>query len=521
MVWERNHFNPGTATTMIQRFKEYIFILNYLGALLSLFGLLLFIPLVVQFYYRETMAGTHLIAAFTIPGLILFFGGILLQKNIPVRIPSVQEGMVITALAWIAAALVSSLPFIIGINKPVIDAIFEATSGITASGLTVFTGLDQLPKCLLFWRSLLQWVGGVGVLTFFLAVSFRGGSTSAALFVAEGHKITSRRPVPGIFNTIKIIWMIYVSLTISCFFLLWLEGLPPFEALNHALTVVSTGGFSTHDRSISFFAHYPYAELIEYTLIFFMIMGGINFLIHYKIYTGDWRSMYKDYEIRWFWSLLVGCTILVCLDHLLYNPQEISYTADNLVAGFQQLHDLFRKSLFQVTSLLTSTGYSVQDINSTFFPALAKQLFLLLMLVGGCVGSTAGGFKLLRLGILWETLKSEFTRSISSPKRIVPLVIHGQVIEHREIQRVTALLFAWLLIVFSGAGITVLFSDLTGWESFSGMLSAVSNMGPFYFSVEKLAGIHPLVKLNYTMGMLIGRLEILPFFVLFSRKSWQ
>ncbi|MCD6150622.1 MAG: TrkH family potassium uptake protein [Deltaproteobacteria bacterium] len=506
---------------MIRRIKEYLFIVNYLGALLTLFGLLLFIPLIVQLYYQETMTDSHLIAAFTIPGLILFFGGILLQKKIPVRIPSVQEGMVITALAWLSAALVSSLPFIIGINKPVIDAIFEATSGITASGLTVFTGLDQLPKCILFWRSLLQWVGGVGVLTFFLAVSFRGGSTSAALFVAEGHKIASRRPVPGIFNTIKIIWMIYGSLTISCFFLLWLEGLPPFEALNHAMTVVSTGGFSTHDRSISFFAHYPHAELIEYTLIFFMLMGGINFLIHYKIFTGEWRSIYQDYEIRWFWSLLAGCTILICLDHLLHSPQGISYLADNLSAAFHHLHEMFRKSLFQVASLLTSTGYTVQNINSTFFPALAKQLFLLLMLVGGCVGSTSGGFKLLRLGILWETLKSEFIRSISSSKRVVPLVIHGQVIEHREIQRVTALLFAWLLIIFTGAGITAFFSDLNAWEGFSGMLSAVSNMGPFYFSIERLANIHPLIKLTYAMGMLIGRLEILPFFVLFSRKSWQ
>ncbi len=507
--------------TMIRHIRKYLFIANYLGALFTLFGLLLLIPLTVQLYYRETIPGTHLIAAFITPALTLFFGGILLQKKIPVIIPSVQEGMIITALAWISAALVSSLPFIIGINKPVIDAIFEATSGITASGLTVFTGLDQLPKCILFWRSLLQWVGGVGVLTFFLAVSFRGGSTSAALFIAEGHKIASRRPVPGIFNTIKIIWIIYCSLTVSCFFLLWLEGFPPFEALNHALTVVSTGGFSTHDRSIAFFANYPHAELIEYTLILFMIMGGINFLIHYKVVTGEWRSIYKDYELRWFWSLLAGCTLLICLDHLLHSPQGISYTADNLLTTFHHLHEMFRKSLFQVVSLLTSTGYTVQDINSAFFPALAKQLFLLLMFVGGCVGSTSGGFKILRLGILWQTLRSEFIRSISSSKRVVPPVIHEQVIKHREIQRVTALLFAWLLIIFTGAGISVFFSDLSSWEGFSGMLSAVSNMGPFYFSIERLTYIHPLVKLTYSLGMLIGRLEILPFLVLFSRKSWQ
>jgi trk system potassium uptake protein TrkH len=506
---------------MMRRFKEYLFIFNYLGTLLALFGLLMLLPLLVQIYYREGAAGTQLMMAFIIPAAMLFSIGMLLQKKIPNRIPTVREGMVITALAWLLAAAVSSLPFIIGNGKPVVDALFEAASGITASGLTVFTGLDQLPRCLLFWRSLLQWVGGIGVLTFFLAVSFRGGSTSAALFAAEGHKIASRRPVPGIFNTVKIIWTIYASFTISCFLLLWLEGLSPFDALNHALTVVSTGGFSTHDRSIAHFSHYSHAVLIEYTLIFYMLMGGINFLIHYQVFSGTWRTIYRDYEIRWFWGLLAGATILVCLDHLLHSPQEISWAADNIATGLRSLHALFRKSLFQVSSLLTSTGYTVQDINSAFFPALAKQLFLLLMFTGGCVGSTAGGFKLLRVGVLWEGLKSEFIRSTSTSKRVVPLVIHGQVIKHREIQRVAALLTAWLLAVFAGAGIGVFFADLNGWESFSGMLSAVSNMGPFFFSIEKLAAIHPVVKLTYALGMLVGRLEILPFMVLFSRKSWQ
>ncbi|MBN2332829.1 MAG: TrkH family potassium uptake protein [Deltaproteobacteria bacterium] len=499
---------------MIKHVKQYLFILNYLGALLTIFGLLLFLPLFVQACYQEKMIGTHLFAAFALPGIGLILGGILMQKKIPIRIPTVKEGMMITALAWVSAAGVSSIPFIIGMKTPAINALFEATSGITASGLTVFTGLDSMPKCMLFWRSLLQWVGGVGILTFFLAVSFRGGSASATLFSAEGHKIAGKRPVPGIFNTVKIIWMIYGSLTLSCFVLLWLEGIPLFDAINHTLTVVSTGGFSTHDASISFFSAGRNGPLIEYTLIFFMLMGGINFLIHYKVCTGEWRALYRDYEIRWFWSILLGGTMLITIDHLTHVPGAGTWSP-------YHLHEVVRKSLFQVSSVLTSTGYATEHINNPFFPALAKQLFLLMMFSGACAGSTAGGYKLLRLGILWETLKSELIRSVSSPKRVVPVVIHGQVIANQEIRRITAVLFAWLMIIFMGAGVSVFFSDLNGWEAFSGMLSAVSNMGPHYFSVERLAATHPLVKSVYVIGMLVGRLEILPFLVLFSRTSWR
>ncbi|MBN2231978.1 MAG: TrkH family potassium uptake protein [Deltaproteobacteria bacterium] len=498
---------------MIRHVKERLFIFNYLGALLTIFGLLLFLPLAVQLWFAPDLTSTRLLAAFVLPALGLVVGGLTLQKKVPGRIPTVREGMIITALAWMTAALVSSLPFVIALGTSLPDAVFEATSGITASGLTVFTGLDRLPAAILFWRSLLQWIGGIGILTFFLAVSFRGGTATAALFGAEGHKITSRRLVPGIFNTVKIIWLLYGGLTIACFFCLYALGMNLFDALNHALTLVSTGGFSTHDASIAHYAGTPRAILLEYCIMFFMVLGGINFLIHYKVVKGDWRVLYRDYEIRWFWGLLAGAALFVAVDHLRHLAP--------LPPDLAELYRVCRTCLFQVISVLTSTGYATEPIHSPFYPACSRLVFMLLLFVGGAAGSTAGGFKLLRLGILWRVFTGELRRAVAPRRAVQPLVIHGQIIDAAEIRRVTALLFAWLLLVFAGAGVTLLLSDLDPWQACSGMLSAVSNMGPHYFSVSIMAGLHPVIKVVFSLGMLVGRIEILPFLVLFSRSAWR
>jgi trk system potassium uptake protein TrkH len=498
---------------MIRHVRERLFILNYLGALLTIFGLLLFLPLVIQLLFAPAETNARLLAAFILPAIGLIVSGLILEKKVPGHIPTIREGMIITALAWMIAALVSSLPFIIALGAPIHDAVFEATSGITASGLTVFTGLDRLPAAILFWRSLLQWLGGIGILTFFLAVSFRGGSATAALFAAEGHKITSRRPVPGIFNTVKIIWLLYGGITIACFLCLYGLGLTLFDALNHTLTLVSTGGFSTHDASIAHFAGSPRAILLEYCIMLFMVLGGINFLIHYKIVKGDWRVIYRDYEIRWFWGLLIGAALLITADHLRH--------FSSLPTNPAELHRICRTCLFQVISVLTSTGYTIEPITSTFYPAFSRLVLMLLLFIGGSVGSTAGGFKLLRLGILWRVFTGELRRAVAPRQAVQPLVIHGQIIEFTEIRRVTALLFAWLLFVSVGAGITLLFSDLDPWQACSGMLSAVSNMGPHFFSITVMAGLHPIIKGLYSLGMLVGRIEILPFLVLFSRSAWR
>ncbi|RLB05891.1 MAG: TrkH family potassium uptake protein [Deltaproteobacteria bacterium] len=506
---------------MREEFKEYISVVSYLGALMIVMGVLLFTPLIFYVTYGEHFEHERILLAFVLPAFSSIIIGSFLHHQLPSTVPSVKQAMLITALGWLVASTISAIPFMIGIHKSFIDSFFEAASGLTTTGITVFTGLDDMPKSILFWRSLIQWVGGLGILTFFLAVSFRGATAAATLFSAESHKISSGRPVPGIFNTLKILWGIYIIFTVSCFGLLLLEGVGIFDALNHCLTAISTGGFSTHDASVGYYSNFTHGYLIEYTFIFFMLMGGINFLVHYKVLTGDWRTVYRDFEIRWFWGILFLMTLLVAMDHMLKTDFQTLCDTATFEKLCYSIHDIFRIALFQVSSLLTSTGYATKDINSPFFPALAKQVFIILMIVGGCVGSTAGGIKILRVGVLAQSLKTELRQIVSPPNCVIPVVVQGEIIGNKEMQRIGALVFSWFALIAVGAWITSLFSDLNGWQSISGMASALGNMGPFYFSVEKMASLSPVIKLTYVVGMIAGRLEILPIFILFYKSSWR
>ncbi|RLB58702.1 MAG: TrkH family potassium uptake protein [Deltaproteobacteria bacterium] len=501
---------PHISQNLGLKIEEHSYILNYLGALLVIVGLLMLLPLVPYWLYDEVK---HQISplTFILPALISVVLGVVTQKNFSYKTPSVMGAMVITALGWILVGVIGSFPYMLGMHKPFIDAFFESVSCFTTTGITVFEGLDSMPRCILFWRSFTQWLGGLGILSFFIAVSFRGGSTAAVLFSSEGHKIDVSRPVPGIFHTLKILWGIYGIFTLGSFLCFWAGGMSLFDALNHCFTCISTGGFSTHDLSFDFWSqhHFRHAWLLEYFAIMFMIAGGTNFLIHYKVFTGDPLAAFRDFEIKWYWGLLLGAVALIVINHLIiFSHHE--------VRNFGMLHHLFRTALFQVSSLITSTGYLTTDINASFFPALSKQVLLVLMIIGGCVGSTSGGIKVLRAALL-SRLFSTHLRRLSLPRQAaVPLVISGKVISEAEIQRVAALFWSWMGIIVAGGFITAAFSDLDPWQSFSRMISAMGNMGPFYFSVHKMASLSWVVKFTYIMGMLAGRLEILPLAILFG-----
>ncbi len=491
--------------------KERLYILNYLGALLSIMGVLLFLPLIPLFIYDAASGAKVSMLTFILPGTLSITVGLALQISFPFRVPSIRGAMIITALGWLLAGIIGGIPYMIGIHKPFIDAFFESVSGFTTTGITVFEGLDHMPRSILFWRSFTQWLGGLGILSFFMAVSFRGGSTAAALFSAEGHKIDISRPVPGIFHTLVILWTIYCGFTVISCLLFWLSGMSGFDALNHCFTCISTGGFSTHDASLAWWRKQGMGNswCIELSTVLFMLAGGTNFLIHYKVFTGNVKALFRDFEMRWYWKIVAGAVLLVMVDHIrAFNLEE--------PMGLKHLLDIFRTALFQVSSLITSTGYLTADINSPFFPDMSRQILIILMVIGGCVGSTAGGIKILRAGILSKILSDE-VRKFHRPRRaVMPLVVSGKIVSQAEIQRIAALFWAWLIIIAWGGFITAFFSDLSGWQAFSGMASAMGNMGPFYFSVHKMAGLCWIIKLTYIMGMLAGRLEILPLAVLFA-----
>ncbi len=495
---------------------DRLYILNYLGALLATIGVLMLVPLIPWWLYNDQLQYGTEASVFTYPAFSCIFFGLLTQKKIPFRVPTIEGAMIITALGWLLCGIVGGIPFMTGLDKSFIDAFFEAVSGFTTTGITVFTGLDTMPRSILFWRSFTQWLGGLGILTFFLAVSFRGGSAAAVLFSAEGHKISTTRPVPGIAHTLSILWGIYTFFTVLSLLLFLAGGMDFFDALNHSFTCISTGGFSTHDASIGYYAAhgYSHAVFIEYATILIMLAGGTNFLVHYKVLTGNVKTLFTDFEMKWYWGILAGSVVLICFDHF----QRMQLPLPQIVHDF---HGVFRSALFQVASMLTSTGYLTVDINSSFFHAVSKQLFMIIMVIGGCVGSTAGGIKVLRLAILAKAFQTQLRR-ISRPVRaVLPVVAAGKIIPDRELERIGSLFWIWLVLIGAGAVITAVFSDLDSWQSFSGMASAMGNMGPFYFSVAKMASLHWLIKLTYIFGMLAGRLEIIPIAFLFAKISRQ
>jgi trk system potassium uptake protein TrkH len=395
-------------------------------------------------------------------------------------------------------------------------------SGFTTTGITIFSGLDNMPRSILFWRALTQWLGGIGILSFFLVLTFQAGGAHH-IFGAEGHKISSRRPAPGLFHTLRIIWAIYAIFTLLAAAVLAIERMPVFDSVCHALTAVATGGFSPHDDSIAFYrltAH-PNYRLIEYTLAFIMMLGGINFLVHYRLLTRDFKALWDNIEIRYWWRLIAAFVIVIVIERLYKTGALEALFTRGTAFNLSEFERSFRHSLFQVISILTTSGFATKNIGSDFFGVAAKQLFLVMMVIGGCVGSTAGGFKVLRIAILNRLMFRELFKLRTSSKASTDLIIDRKILPEDEVHRIAALFFTWMVLLLAGGMITALFSNQGPWKSFSGMFSAMGNIGPCYISRGDMINIHPVVKLTYIFGMLAGRLEILPVLLLFSRKAWK
>jgi len=483
--------------------------LRYLGTLLWVYGFIVPMPLILVPFLPEVGFTSTTLLPFLIPSVVSLSLGGLLNRSIKLKPISGNGAIVVVVLGWFTISAIGALPFMVGLGLGFVDAFFEAVSGFTTTGITLLAGLDELPKTLLFWRSLTQWVGGLGILTLFSVLVFKG-EASHKLFGAESHKVISERPAPGLFSTLKILWSIYSLFTAVVAVILLAEGVGWFDSLNHALTTLSTGGFSTHDASIDYFrqAGFGNYRLIEYTLVAGMTLGGISFVIHYRVLRGRISSLWDSMEIRLLWKIIAGATLLVFFNHL-------------YVHGFGEVLKAFRHSLFQVVALLTTTGFGTKDIGGSFFPAMSKQIFLFLMVVGGMVGSTGGGLKVFRVGVLWKAVKNQVKKTVNPSRAVSPLVVDGKSVPQEEIGRISALFFAWVVFILGGGMIAAFFSDLSPLAAVSGMFSALGNIGPSYVPLNQWASLHPIIKITYTVGMLAGRLEILPVLLLFSRKVWR
>ncbi len=505
-------------------FRQISCILHFIGNLLEILGLILLFPLIVVLVYwgGQTGDGWVTATAFVVAAIISFSLGMILRHEFKPAALNPAGSMLICALSWLIVSAVGALPFVIATRLNYLDAYFEAMSGFTTTGITIFSELNKVPRSIIFWRALSQWLGGIGILSFFLVLTFQAGGAHHILG-AESHKISSRRPAPGLFHTIKIIWTIYVVLTLLAIAVLAIEKMPFFDSVCHALTAVATGGFSPHDSSIGYYFQtgHPHYRLIEYTLAIIMMLGGINFLIHYRIVTKDFKALWDNIEIRYWWRLIFGFVIIIMAERLYRAGFFEAIFSPGVALDLGEVELAFRHGFFQVISILTTSGFTTMNISSDFFGVAAKQLFLVMMVIGGCVGSTAGGFKVLRIAILNRLMFREIFKLRISGKASKDLIIDRKILPEDEVHRISALFFTWMALLLVGGVITALFSNHGPWASFSGMFSAVGNIGPCFISSQDMIDIPPVVKITYIFGMLAGRLEILPVLLLFSRKAWR
>ncbi len=506
---------------MYGRFQTFTIVFNILGSLFIVLGFFLLFPLIVVVSSAEIETGLNTSFAFIVPASISFLLGVLFRRLFRPGNPSTLQATLVCTLGWLGCSALGALPFVFCTDSSYLNGFFEAMSGFTTTGITMFTGLDLMPRSILFWRSLTQWIGGLGILTFFLTVTYRGGSAHR-LFGAESHKIGIERPVPGLANTLRILWGIYIGFTAFIAVNLLIAGMPLFDTVCHSFTALSTGGFSPHDASIGHYrmSGHPHFVWLEYILIVGMLMGGTNFLVHYRVVRRDWRGLFDTTEMKYWWGFIIAFTAVITLERFL-KLQSPSTVAASAPGFWKSVEENFRTVTFQVVAIITTTGFGTHDIGGPFFGQVARQLFLVMMVIGGCVGSTGGGLKVLRVSILVQLVRREIFRLRMPSRAISAVIIDGKPIEYNEIYRVAALFFSWIAFLIVGGTITALFSSLDAYKAFSGMFSALGNIGPCYIPVGAMGLLHPVIKIVYIVGMLAGRLEILPVLLLFSRKAWR
>lgn len=496
-------------------------VIRDVGSLLFVLGGFLFLTAATVFLFGESRTNLLTFFAFIGPGILSILLGITARSYLPPGDLNRLQAMLVCCLGWIVFSLIGALPFLIALNVNYLDAVFETMSGFTTTGITVFIGLDRMPKSILFWRSITQWVGGLGILTFFLAISFQGRNTHR-LFGAESHKIAVGRPVPGVANTLKILWGIYILFTVIIGLGLVISGMGLFDSICQSLTTLSTGGFSPHDASIGYYQQsgYPHYIAFEYIIILGMLLGGINFLILYRLLRGKIKAIGNNTELRYLIGF-IGIFIIIIIGERIVHFQGMEIPGPEKMGYLQIWESNFRTVSFQVISIITTTGFATRDIGDPYFGTVARQLFLVMMVIGGSVGSTSGGFKVLRAAIMIKSVRREVFHLRAPRSAVSSIIIDGKPVNANEVRRVGALFFAWITLLAVGGIITALFSDLPGLSSFSGMFSALGNIGPCYIPGGEIPQLNPVIKITYIFGMLAGRLEIVPVLLLFSRRAWK
>ncbi len=468
-----------------------------------LFGTLLFCLGTVMLFPLLWSAGDcRILLSFIIPSVGSIIAGFLLRcKNMPPENIALKESFTFVALAWPIAALLGSLPyFISGTFLNYIDAFFESMSGFTTTGATVIEDIEALPQAILLWRSLTQWLGGMGIIVLFVAMSPRLGIRSFNLLRAEVPGLSPERIVPRLAETAKRLWIAYFIFSVLQFILLLAGGLDLFDAINHTFTTMPSGGFSTYNGSIGALNNVR-AEMI---ILFFMIITGGNFSLYYALRQKQWRQFFWDTELRFYLSVLLIASALVTLS--IYQTH------------YETLAEAARNGFFQVISITTTTGYATTNYGE--WPSLARIILFFLMFLGGSGSSTSGAMKQIRIIILIKFAVREI-KKVLHPSAVIPLRLGGKLIPEEMVQNVIGFSILYLFIFFfSSLAIGSLGLDYI--TSLSVAATCLGNVGPALGRLgpaHTYAGLPAPVKLFLSFIMLLGRLEIYTILVLLLPRA--
>ncbi len=416
----------------------------------------------------------------------------------------IREGVGITGFSWAAASFIGALPYwLSGCVPSYTDAFFETMSGFTTTGATIFTNIEALPRGILLWRSLTHWMGGMGIIVLSLAVLPFLGVSGMEMYKAEVPGVTAEKLTPRLHQTAIYLWGVYVALTLIETVLLCFGGMTLFDAFAHSCSTIATGGFSTKNNSIAYFTS-PY---IQWVIIIFMFASGVNFSLYFVILKKKFREFFHDEEFRSYLAITVFAAL--AMSWSLY-----------FAGSFKGIEHMLRRTFFHVVSVMTTTGFIVEDYN--LWPEFTKFLFIILMFIGASGGSTGGGCKVSRFIILGRQLKAETLRLLH-PKAIIKSRFNGKTIARSTLDSSAAFFVLYMLILSVSTLITAAFGiDLL--TAFTGVLTCLSNVGPglnLLGPVENFAWLPSLVKWLFSFCMLAGRLELFAVFLLFVPGTYK
>jgi trk system potassium uptake protein TrkH len=473
-------------------------VLHVLGALLIFLGLSMLLPMAFSLYYSDGDFWALLQAL-----IITVSAGLLLWKVTPAsKDLRTREGFAIVTFGWITAAAFGTLPFLLS-DVPIsfTDAFFETMSGFTTTGATILTKVEALPHGLLFWRSLTHWLGGMGIIVLSLAILPMLGIGGMQLFKAEVPGPIVDKLRPRIQDTAKILWGVYVLFSLTEAVLLKLGGMSVFDALSQTFGTMATGGFSTKSTGIEYFK----SAYIDYVIIIFMLLAGTNFALHYRVLKGNFKSYLNSSEFKFYIGIILGVTVFIFFDLRLQH--------------YSSSEESFRKSIFQVTSLLTTTGFHTADYETW---SVSSQLMLLvLMFIGGSAGSTGGSIKVVRILLTVKYGIMQLKRLLH-PKAVIPVRLDNKSIPQEAMTDILGFLLLYVTIFVIGSLIMSLFGlDLV--TSVSTVISTLGNIGPGVGTIgptENYSHIPTLGKWVLSFLMMLGRLEIYTVLVIFNRDFW-